>query len=420
MKVCISDIFGSLNRGDALLCDALINSINIAFPDAKLTGVAHYPDIERTRHPNIDWQEAPSRSRAQNLYARRIINGFRSAATLGYSTIGGPDKLSSLYPLPKGQLAAIHNIKSADLMISSAGGFLLDANATIYSHLLQFYLAKRFNTPFVLAPQTIGPIQGDTLKKLTSAALSEAKLIAVREQYSYDFVVNDLGIPSHKVLRTTDIAFEHDETDVEGGIEALAELGVKPGESFIGATTVNWKFHGEEDPKRSYNSYREKIISAINEMHRRFGRRVVLFNQVSQDLPLAREVAARCGSAVVLDEKDRSTEVMRGMIERADVFFGSRFHSCVFALLSRVPLFCLAYTYKSTGILDDLKMSDRVTPIGDFDVESVVRTIGWLLENHEQEVKRIETAIGKLRYPKFSSILTEVAVEIQEHRSALT
>ncbi|PIL21767.1 hypothetical protein P775_02705 [Puniceibacterium antarcticum] len=408
MKICISDIFGSLNRGDALLCDALIHSIKEAAPGAELAGVAHFPEIERERHPDIDWQEAPSRSNAESIYVRRALNGLRSGLTLGYSALGGPSGIAPFYPLPKSQLASIQHIKDADLIVSSAGGFLLDANATIYSHLLQFHLARKFGTPYVLAPQTIGPIRSTRLKKMTAAALSDARIIAVREQYSYDFVVNDLGLPSDKVVRTTDIAFEHEETDPAGGAEALAGLGIAPNERFIGATTVNWKFRGEDNPKAAYEEYREKMVALMVSMHERFGRRIVLFNQVSQDLPLAREVASRCGEAVVLDEADRSTEVMRGMIERADVFLGSRFHSCVFSILGRVPLFCLAYTYKSTGIMDDLNMSDRVAPIGKFNVNNVVETIGWLIENRESESKRINDAVQKMAFPKFSTVLQNV------------
>jgi|GEM_PF-1680580 len=412
MKVCITDIFGSSNRGDALLCDALVHSIRDAFPLADLSGVAHFPNAERRRHPGIDWQEAPGRSHADNKVLRRIWNGLRSASTVGYASIGAPPALRNTWPLPMAQLAAIRNIKNADLVVSSAGGFLLDANATIYSHLLQFYLARRFGRPYVLAPQTIGPIRGARLKQMTATALSDAVLIAVREKYSYRFLIDDLGLPPAKVVRTTDIAFEHEGSDVTAGTQALLGLSVGPDERFIAATAVNWPFPEENAPKAAFARYRDKLAALLTALHGRYGRRIVLLNQVSEDLPLARDVAARCGDAVVVDEEDRTTEVMRGMTERADVLLGSRFHSCVFALLGRVPLYCLAYTYKSTGIMEDLGLTDRIAPIGSFDVDHVAQCIGTLLDDRDAESKRIDTAIRRMAFPRFSDVLLSAAALI--------
>lgn len=405
MKVCISDVFGSTNRGDALLCDALVQSVKEAFPEATLSGVAHFPDLERDRHPDVDWQEAPSRATAKSTMVRRLANGARTAVALGYSAIGAPSRLSPLVPLPISQRKAIENIKEADLVVSSAGGFLLDANVTIYSHLLQFHLMRRFKKPYVLAPQTIGPIKSQRLKAMTANALSDAQFIAVREQYSYDFVIEDLGIPESKVIRTTDIAFEHEETSPEGAKEALASLSIGEDEKFIGATTVNWKFRGDDNPKLAQETYLEKMVALFKSIHERSGLRIVLYNQVSQDLPLARDVAARCAPFVVLDEADRSTEVMRAMIGRAEVMLGSRFHSCVFSLLARVPLFCLAYTYKSTGIMEDLRLSEFVRPIDSFQVDEVSDAVLGLLNDRAQAVSRIDASIADMDFPRFSGLL---------------
>jgi colanic acid/amylovoran biosynthesis protein len=316
--------------------------------------------------------------------------------------------------LPESQLKAIEHLKTADLIVSSAGGFLLDANATIYSHLLQFHFMRRFKRPYILAPQTIGPIRATRLKKMTAAALSDARMIAVREQYSYDFVTQDLGLPGDRVVRTTDIAFEHEASDPDIANAALADLGIGETEQFIGATTVNWKFRGEDDPAAAYATYTDKMVALFTELHERTGLRVLIYNQVSQDLPLAKAVAERCAPFVVLDEADRSTEVMRGMIERASVMLGSRFHSCVFALLGRVPLYCLAYTYKSTGIMDDLGLSDLVCPINAFDVSETADRVQGLLEDRDAAKKRIDTAVNSMKFPRFSTVLQDAYAKIAE------
>ncbi|MEL6914687.1 MAG: polysaccharide pyruvyl transferase family protein [Pseudomonadota bacterium] len=406
--VCLSDVFGSLNRGDALLSDALIAAVREAFPEARLTGVAHFPDIEAARHPDIDWQEAPSRCNAPSWRVRRAVNAVRTLLALAYGAMGAPAALAPFYPLPARQLAAIAHLKSADLVVSCPGGFLLDANATILSHLLQFHFMRRFGRRYVLAPQTVGPIRSRLLRRLTARALAGAEMIAVREQYSYDFVVDALGIDPARVVRTTDIAFEYRVEGKAAGRAALMELGIGADEAFIGATTVNWKFRGAPDPAAAYRAYTEKMVVLLTRLHAATGLRIVLFNQVSQDLELARVVAARCASFVVLDEADRTTEEMVGMISRASVMLGSRFHSCVFALLAGVPLFCLAYTYKSTGIMEDLGLSEFVAPIDAFEVEETVARVETLLADRDAACARIDAAVTAMRFPPFSGLLRDL------------
>jgi colanic acid/amylovoran biosynthesis protein len=408
VRIVISNVFGSSNRGDALLVEALHASIRDAFgADVELAGIAHFPDLERSHLPDVSWSTPPARSYAANRWVRRGVNAARTVGALSYGAVGAPDVWP--FPPPSDQRRSIQALRDADLVVSCAGGFLLDVNASILGNLMQMNFAHRFGTPLILAPQTIGPIRSPRLRRLTYSVLSKAKLICAREQYTYDFLVNDLGLPASQVLRTTDIAFEHGRVDAAGGAAALGELGISADERFIGATIVDWAFPASPSPAQARADYQDKVVGLLTRLHGETGRRILLFNQVSSDLRLGREVAARCGGAVVQDVADRSTPVMRGMIERADVFLGSRFHSCVFALLGRTPTVSLAYTYKSTGIMQDLGLADRVHEIDGFDAEVIRGQILKLLADPEAERGRINQAIETLAFPRFADVLRDFA-----------
>lgn len=410
MRIVISNVFGSSNRGDALLVEALHSSIRDAFgSDAQLSGIAHFPELERSHLPDVSWSPPPARSYAANRWVRRGVNAGRTIGALAYGAAGAPDAWP--LPPPADQRRSIQALRDADLAVSCAGGFLLDVNASILGNLMQMSFAHRFGTPLILAPQTIGPIRSPRLRRLTHAVLSRAKLICAREQYTYDFLVDELGLSPDQVLRTTDIAFEHGRVDAAGGAAALAELGISADERFIGATIVDWAFPASPSPDQARSAYEDKVVALLTRLYAETGRRILLFNQVSSDLRLGRAVAARCGGAVVQDVDDRSTPVMRGMIERADVFLGSRFHSCVFALLGRTPTIALAYTYKSTGIMQDLGLADRVHEIDSFDPELVRSQILALLAAPEVERTRIDQAIATLAFPRFADVLRDFAAK---------
>ena len=406
MNVVITNVFGSTNRGDALLVESLHNSIREALgSNAQISGIAHFPELEQSHLPDVTWTPPPARSYASSKLLRRLENAVRLVGTHTYVACGAPKAWGILPPI--NQRASILAIKNADLVISCAGGFLLDVNASIIGNLTQLHIANHFNIPFIVAPQTIGPIHNDALKKLTSSILMKARVICARERYTHEFLINELGIPSNKVVRTTDIAFEHGNVDNIESKSALHSLGIEQGEPFIGATVVDWPFPNSSNPSLARRDYEDKMVTLFQEIYDLHGSRTLIFNQVSSDLELANRVAARCGKAVVLDTADRSTPVMRGMIEEAHSFIGSRFHSCVFALLGGVPTASLAYTYKSTGIMEDLGLSKRVWNIESFNVKDILEYIAFSFSNNKNERLLIKNSVESLKFPRFSSIISK-------------
>ncbi len=408
MRVTISNVFGSSNRGDALLVEALHAAILEGLGrETEVSGIAHFPELEREHLPSVSWSPPPARSYAPVAWQRRAMNGLRLTGTHLFAASGAP----KVWPIglpPRAQRESVYAIKNADLVISCAGGFLLDVNASILGNLTQLHLANHFKTPVILAPQTIGPIRSKSLRNLTARVLGKAKLICARERFTYEFLIDDLGLPESKVLRTTDIAFEHGEVDRVGGVAALRELGISIDDKFIGATIVDWPFPSSSDKEKSRSEYKEKIVYLLKRLYDNTGRRIVIFNQVSSDLRLSEEIAYLCGKAVVHDGADRSTAVMRGMLERADAFIGSRFHSCVFALLGGVPTAALAYTYKSTGIMEDLDLSEQVWDIDQFVPENIEDFIYHAIEHREAESSKVRAAVTGLKFPRFSEVLKSI------------
>lgn len=405
-KIVISNVFGSFNRGDALLLEALHDSIRETYgADVHIEGIAHFPELEREHLPDVIWHRPPGRTYAKNGLRRKLENGYRTAVILAYVAMGAPRWFPPL--APREQMSGIRAIRDADLVISSAGGFLIDTNLSIVGNLLQLAAAVRFGRPIVLAPQTIGPIRRPWVRAIARYVLNRCTVVCSREEYSYRYLV-DLGVPPAKLRKLTDLALYHRRVDPEAGASALEECGILPGERFLGASVVNWSFPRSSDARESKVRYLDNLCRVIQTVHSQFGLRTLIVNQVSSDLELAREVGRRLGPAVVIDEKDRTPAEMRGIITRSAAFFGSRFHSCVFALLERVPTVSLAYSYKSTGIMETLGLGDRVFDIDAFEPETVLAILEAQLADPGPERARIEKAITGLQFPTFSQVLREV------------
>ena len=406
MKVVISNVFGSFNRGDALLVEGVVNSINESLGGTyAIAGIAQFPELERTHLPIVRWLEAPTRSRASAVSLRRFVNAYLLVCVLAYLVFPLVGRVF-LWAMPKSRREAVLVLSEADLVISCAGGFLLDVNKSIYGNLLQLIIALRGGARVIIAPQTIGPISSLCAKFITKKVLSSVEVVCVREDCSYQFLTEELLLSGDKIIRGKDIAFDQNVACVpEAGRMILGELGVDHRKSIVGCTVVDWPFPDAKDPKEARERYVIEFARLLREIHEAYDCQFVLFNQVASDLSLGKRLAQLCAPWVTVDESDRSTMEMRNMISACDYFIGSRFHSCVFSLLAGIPTISIAYTYKSTGIMRDLDMGDLVFDISTFDACELKELLGDMFDRREYYVERVRRGRSQLEYPDFSEVL---------------
>ena len=408
MRIVITNVFGSYNRGDALLVESLNEALLRAFSDKiKLDGIAHFPELEREHLPHVEWHQPPGRSYSSNRIERKLQNTTRAVGILIYAICGAPSFIAWL--APAAQLSGVRAIKNSDLVVSCAGGFLLDVNSSIIGNLLQLWIAQRFRKPIVLAPQTIGPIRRPWLRRLTTYLLNRCDIVCAREEFTAAFL-REIGVDRKRIRLLSDMALYHSSVDPDAGVRAMQQLGVDAEEKVIGCSVVDWPFPHSSDPHAARELYYSRLRDTLFAIHSESGLRILLVNQVSSDLRLARRVARDLPFAV-LDEEDRTPAEMRGMIQRCSAFIASRFHSAVFALLERVPTVALAYTYKSTGIMRAMSLEDRVFDIDDFNPNELARVVIQDLRSPDSAVRSIDRGFEQLRFPKFESVLREMYSE---------
>ncbi len=103
----------------------------------------------------------------------------------------------------------IKTLKSFDIIILSGGGYITDSFENHSSKLLEtLVIADRFNIPFYLFGQGIGPISSKNLSHLSKLVLPKAKLIALRERLKGPELLEKLGVNNHNIHITGDDAIE--------------------------------------------------------------------------------------------------------------------------------------------------------------------------------------------------------------------
>ena len=407
-KIMISNVFGTINRGDALLVESLMEELKSVFPkDVEYYGVANRPDLQAAHIPEVNWTQQPGRSDASSKILRRVENAVYSIGTILSVLLGAPKAFPSII-LPKSQQKSLENIKQADLVISCPGGFLVEDSFSVLVSLLQLWAAKHFGRKLIFAPQTIGPIRNKLVRKLCGYVLRKADLIIVREDYSLDFVINELGVSPDRVTRGMDMALSHKQSDPDAGKDVIKSYGFEEGEKFLGGSVIQWIFPKSEDPQKAQREYERKLAEVYTRVYEELGLKTLVFNQVTADLEAAKRVRDMAGDFVIIDEEDRDVSVMRSMIGQSHVFLGSRLHSCIFSLLEHVPATALAYNYKTDGIMNDVGQSHRVWKIESFKPDEVVESIKYDHENREKRAKEVKEGLEKAGNSVFRQCIEHV------------
>jgi colanic acid/amylovoran biosynthesis protein len=303
--------------------------------------------------------------------------------------------------------------KRADLVLTAPGGFIFDAHWNVVSMLLEITVPKMFGKKVLLSPQSIGPIRSRILKYLVSKALDGCNTICLREPISMGFVEKELHVPRSNVVRMIDLAFFHSASDRQLAQHILEnEFGIKAGERFIAATVIQWNFPHHRNPAALRHRYLSAVGDALLQAAERYDMKIIMLNQVSEDLPAARAVKEIVGDRLVVDTKDRTPTVIRGMFSHATLSVTSRFHSCIFSLLEGIPSIAISYVWKTQGIMEELGLSEWVHDIETVEANAIVAQIDTIMGRRPQLSASVREKVGahRTKFPLYSDLIGEALV----------
>lgn len=349
--VVIYNIFGSRNTGDAALIACMIKILNSLGLENNSISLLCMDPVDESHFHDQD-----------HAFSSRICNrkDYSSLFWFGISLLSGyfyalTGLLRSIFvlTLPKAHRQSIALLSHSKLSISCPGGYLEDSNNSYYVNILQILLASRISKHTILAPQSIGPINSKLGRFLLSLALRRSDSIFIRETSSRSFVSNLWPrVPVGKYSLSGDLALM-----LRRGSQRKYNSSSLPDNFAWGLTVVDWNFPNMPNPNRLRNEYITALIETSEYIFSLCGVPGIILNQVDADSGFAKSILCKTNT-LVFDETLYSYSDMISRISDFDFFIGSRFHSCIFAICNSVPFLSISYLPKSTGILDQLKLSD--------------------------------------------------------------
>jgi len=399
MDILITNVFGIKNKGDQALFECLRESLNVVQGKGptRLAAVATNPDDNKAVYGEIKWVGLPWTSLFTNKLLRKVAILTKAAFFLIFDFILG----GSFSGLAK-------EVKRADLVLASPGGYLEDSTWSYFAHLFQLLLCVRHGKALILSPQSLGPMQNFVGRKLTKLVLSHARAVFCRDQYSLEFCYQLFKEIPVNVFKTTDMVVVSDKLSKHG---LVALTGV------IGMTVLDWGCGGDSTARQNYIKVLKEVVLELELK----GRKVMLIPQTSilgnPDMEVAQMVQQ--GTKAEILTQPESLDEFLAHFRRIDVIVGMRLHSCLLALMCGVPAISISYLPKCWEIMRDLGLSDFVIDVKTIELQRLLVLVSSL-ENpavREDYWNRFESSRVRLK-SDFNRVFENRVSEIVDEKDA--
>lgn len=300
-----------------------------------------------------------------------------------------------LGPLGKKTIAAY---ETADVVVSAPGGpyfgDLYIGHEAV--HWLYVWIAKLHGVPAMLYATSAGPFLkkwANPFRRYTYRCFSR---LFVREEISAGLIRGLFAGRRHGV-------------NVEVSIDSALQVAVAPLErqyanaQLIVVSAIHWPYPKDPSPQLRQKEYDTSVIEAVKIFAESRPTHTVfvpqLYGSMHRDTPyleaLARLLPANISCEVLSDTK--SSNEQRALFAAADWVIAGRYHPAVFAVSAAVPLLCIAYEHKATGVLQAAGVPHAVISIDEVSVEVVQAKARELLAARAELSTRLQMAQVALR-----------------------
>jgi colanic acid/amylovoran biosynthesis protein len=329
------------NMGGPALYISMVESLRQLVDNVEVTLLSKYPIDDRAPCEELNWRMVPFPTKVQ------LLCGVPFSVTYW---------MLCLLRLPRRWLARgpFAAYLENDLLVDLSGISFTDDRPLSGLVINCLWLLPTIATriPWVKASQTMGPFTKLWVRVASRFFLTRAAALVARGANSAQ-LVREL-LPGRKVYELPDIAFVLRPAPGEDIDDALASAGLEPGEQYcvIGPSFVVDTMIRRVTRESIYPRLMAKVTDELGELS---GHKVLLLPHARattgsslDDLNVCEEILEMCehSERVRVLRSKLSASVLKGIISRAEVAVGSRFHFMVAAMSSGVPGIAITWSHK--------------------------------------------------------------------------
>lgn len=271
------------------------------------------------------------------------------------------------------------------------------STAGSFGYLVDIMIAKEYDVPMYIFPQSIGPFNYPTtssllLNPLMQTYLGYPEIISPRERAGVEALAPYTRSNVHQEF---DIVLQDEGYDL-GNIYA-SEPNLKRKELDTDAVGIvpNSKVFERAEPEDIYSLYETAIDLLLKERNN-----IYVFRHSVEDLELCRKIKSRYSDTdnVRLFEEDLDAPELEHIIGQCDFLIASRYHSIVHAYKNAVPVIAIGWAVKYEELLEAFDQCEYFFEGREkIDTDSFVRAVKQMNEQWMEESEIIQAKLQEVQ-----------------------
>jgi colanic acid/amylovoran biosynthesis protein len=417
MKIVISHVYSNHNKGDAALLSVLISDIKKVFnsADIKVLSLDKVDVNEKFDGvPVINSFMYFAREGGTNVLTRLVYASYLVLYTFTWAILYRFFKYD--LKINSKVYQTIEAYRDADLIITVGGGYIR-ANAGFNGTFVLVFILHPILFSYLLGKitigysQSIGPFSNLFQEKLASFVVRKMDAVIVREKISEE-LLKKWGI-AQNVFVSVDSGFQFNTINSKN---IKLEMGIQKSDMLVGVTVRQWLSTKAQD------KYEKDIAILLDYIIEKYGAKVIFIPQVTvvnhndDDRVCSKRVydKMRYTDNVILLRDNFDHNTIKSIYAGLDYMIGTRFHSVIFSLTSKVPSIAIQYEHKTRGIMRDLDLEEWVIDIDKTDSARLKNIFDDLVNKREKYVEKLSKNLDP--YIKKAENTINIVKEIYDNK----
>ena len=406
MKIIISNTV-ILNGGDAAILDSIIKILQSAFgAETEFVVYDSQPETASKYYPELNLRQLIYLQSVNSIrirYVGRIIK-LLAQWRLKVATWCLDKNLLLLAKLLTGatEYKSLLYYKTADLIVTTGGTYLVE-NYSLQPRFFDFQLALMLHKPLIFFTQSLGPFAQPENRRILAQVWQQSPLILLRDRCSLAHIEELLSQPD-KAAVVADAAF------ALANSETL-EVAKHKQEDFkvtkIAISVRDWQYFQTIDPALGIKNYIQALVALTSHLVTKYQADITYISSCQgikeywKDdsefaLRIVEQLPENIGDRVTVNRDFNPPEKIAQIISNHDLVIATRLHMAILSLGAGVPVFPIAYEFKTQSLFTKLGCEPWMVDIETIEPASLI-----------DKVDSYIAAIPQIRNQLFSAIQQE-------------
>jgi len=381
------------NKGAAAMLESSIQTLG----NADFTLFSYQPVAEEQKHNTYKNLKI---LRADALFLGVIINSL----ALIYKI------LPPLRPILRKNSQSINALTEADVLLDQGGITFVDGREKFLLYNIASILpALMVGTPVIKCSQALGPFKNPINRFFAKIFLPKMKVIVSRGSITQSYL-NELGLKN--TIEGADYAFLLDLTEKEKkSAEKHYEQEFFKDQKVIG---ISPSVVMQKKTKKLGKDYEAILIEFINNLTQEGYNIALIPHSIrmntdkthNNDLPLCKEIYAKINQQdnCLFIDKELSSQELRVIIGKCDLFVASRFHAMISALAMEVPVLVIGWSHKYKEVLEMFGLERWAFGQGKLTSEYLMQRFSELEKDKNQVKEKIKKHLPQVKKKSYKQV----------------